>query len=649
MSLIHLTAELMENAFKVPESHVITPFRDDVIESRLRLRYSATCDTYYRDWDDVINLSSKNVYPGWERGVFSFDSVNRIVDEKSEQVYFDRTPGSATGSISWKFDFSKCGLLVDEVTVKVCCDEGYGGEITTTLSGDATAKRITYLKGGEQESFNQLRDSSTVTLTIHFIGEQGQVTKLFPQRIMGGMGYPLDIQFRLKTPASSLGKPRLLIGLMFSNVQEIQVDSRHYKETGSTRGRGILHIHVHQARDLYSANGRKLETATKCFLVPGCKKGKCRTRNRKGKDPFWNEEFLIVGVDFLQLRRQALELCIVDKSNKKRFIGGLRLSLGYENVTSEQAKRAASVLKAFQFKTKTANQDNDKEKDKKSASPNGKPVLGVNGSAKGPVPEEGQFVARPALMRQAVASIDELRALDTQSLRFRCGSVDPGIPNGSLSQSTVTVHSHQRNNNRQTGKNSANLESSWAYLGTSSAQVGNISAQLRKSTQDIIEERRRDLQLMRETWFTSGLNSDINCPQSPISSPLGGSAEQISECDGAENNEGTADSAMSAVDDANNNQAQPATGEEQSRRSSSTCLGITQRWSARSQRRHSEDGAEDEAERELVKRMILDAVGLEINQWENVVNKPRRWHYCWQILRKDMIPVHQDTVYKKKS
>lgn len=38
--------------------------------------------------------------------------------------------------------------------------------------------------------------------------------------------------------------------------------------------------------------------------------------------------------------------------------------------------------------------------------------------------------------------------------------------------------------------------------------------------------------------------------------------------------------------------------------------------------------------------MTLDAVGLEVKQWENVVSKPKQWHYCWHILRKDMIPVH---------
>ena len=39
-------------------------------------------------------------------------------------------------------------------------------------------------------------------------------------------------------------------------------------------------------------------------------------------------------------------------------------------------------------------------------------------------------------------------------------------------------------------------------------------------------------------------------------------------------------------------------------------------------------------------RHMLDAQGLEIGQWDNVVNRPKKWHYCWHLLREDMTPMH---------
>ena len=57
----------------------------------------------------------------------------------------------------------------------------------------------------------------------------------------------------------------MLIGLMYSNAQEIQVDSRHYKETGSLEAcRGFIHVHFYEGKDLPQQKGRVLETSAKC-------------------------------------------------------------------------------------------------------------------------------------------------------------------------------------------------------------------------------------------------------------------------------------------------------------------------------------------------------------------------------------------------
>ena len=47
-------------------------------------------------------------------------------------------------------------------------------------------------------TYTELQNSPKLTLAVHFVGEADQVTQLFPQNILRGMGYPLDIQVILK-------------------------------------------------------------------------------------------------------------------------------------------------------------------------------------------------------------------------------------------------------------------------------------------------------------------------------------------------------------------------------------------------------------------------------------------------------------------
>jgi len=91
------------------------------------------------------------------------------------------------------------------------------------------------------------------------------------------------------------------------------------------------------------------------YLLPDAKKStKCRTKARKGKDPLWNEQFLIVGVNFHDVKRRALEICIADShtsvGKKAKLIGGVRLSLGYKAVVAQQTKQVSQVLRFLKGK-----------------------------------------------------------------------------------------------------------------------------------------------------------------------------------------------------------------------------------------------------------------------------------------------------------
>ncbi|XP_068716310.1 uro-adherence factor A-like isoform X1 [Montipora foliosa] len=337
-------------------SYTFTPNKDEAIESRFRLRYSTTCNSYYRDWFNTIDPSSKGVIPGWEKALYSVESVRRHINEDIGQVYLERIPGSSTGCIKWRMDFGCSGLLVDEVTMRLSCVEDYGGEIIITLMGSPGHKRLRYAVGSDYVTYTELENSPELVVSVHLVGDAGQVTKLFPQNILRGMGYPLDIQVTLKPPFQSLGHPRILVGLMYSSSQEIEVDVRHYKEnTSQHSGRGFLHIHLYRGRDLPQAKNSLPETFTKCYLLPDAKKTtKCKTKARKGKDPYWNEQFLVVDINYHEIKRRALEIYVADSKTsvgrRARFIGGVRLSLGYNAVVSAQTKKVNQVLQLLKGK-----------------------------------------------------------------------------------------------------------------------------------------------------------------------------------------------------------------------------------------------------------------------------------------------------------
>ena len=91
------------------------------------------------------------------------------------------------------------------------------------------------------------------------------------------------------------------------------------------------------------------------YLLRDAKKStKCRTKTRKGKDPLWNEQFLIVGVNYHDIKRRALEVCIADghfsSGKKEKLFGGVRLSLGYKAVVAAQTKQVNQVLRFLKGK-----------------------------------------------------------------------------------------------------------------------------------------------------------------------------------------------------------------------------------------------------------------------------------------------------------
>ena len=54
----------------------------------------------------------------------------------------------------------------------------------------------------------------------------------------------------LQHPVNTFGFPRVVLGLMYSNSQEIKVDKRHIRDNDICPGKGFLHVHVVKSVDL---------------------------------------------------------------------------------------------------------------------------------------------------------------------------------------------------------------------------------------------------------------------------------------------------------------------------------------------------------------------------------------------------------------
>ena len=71
----------------------------------------------------------------------------------------------------------------------------------------------------------------------------------------------------------------------------------------------------------------------------------------------------MVGINYHEIKRRALEICIADSrtsvGKKAKFIGGLRLSLGYEAVVSAQTKQVNQVLRFLKIKGAVAGEKKD--------------------------------------------------------------------------------------------------------------------------------------------------------------------------------------------------------------------------------------------------------------------------------------------------
>ena len=61
-------------------------------------------------------------------------------------MYLERT-GSNTGILTWKIDFAPCGLVVDQISIKVESRCLNGGDVLVMLGSGDIKKTISHMEG----------------------------------------------------------------------------------------------------------------------------------------------------------------------------------------------------------------------------------------------------------------------------------------------------------------------------------------------------------------------------------------------------------------------------------------------------------------------------------------------------------------------
>ena len=69
-------------------------------------------------------------------------------------MYLARLKNSLSGTVIWKVDFTKCGLVVDSVTVKAWSNTFENGQVLWKLAGDKKDSPLLVFGGGKCSYFD---------------------------------------------------------------------------------------------------------------------------------------------------------------------------------------------------------------------------------------------------------------------------------------------------------------------------------------------------------------------------------------------------------------------------------------------------------------------------------------------------------------
>ncbi|XP_041477857.1 peptide-N(4)-(N-acetyl-beta-glucosaminyl)asparagine amidase-like isoform X1 [Lytechinus variegatus] len=170
---------------------VFRPTESEKREKLIHVRYNTARDRYIRISDG--NRETED----WEKCVFSSICMFRKQEFDWQMVYLARQENTDRGWISWKFDTSGSGMVVDKVKVRASSKTYENAQVKWTLEGDGSS---TSLNGSDSiVEVTDLAGSIHLELKAELSGgSMWQHTQLFRQEDGANNEYPLDISIYLK-------------------------------------------------------------------------------------------------------------------------------------------------------------------------------------------------------------------------------------------------------------------------------------------------------------------------------------------------------------------------------------------------------------------------------------------------------------------
>ncbi|XP_013882022.1 peptide-N(4)-(N-acetyl-beta-glucosaminyl)asparagine amidase [Austrofundulus limnaeus] len=147
---------------------VFTPTEKEKDEQLLHVRYVSSKDQYCR-----VSSCSETT-PGWERCVWTRESVFRKVESDWHMAYIARTEGSTVGRISWKFDFAPAGLKIKSVSIMASSQTFHSGKVCWSLQSDQSTTE--FPGDGTVQSFPSWCSSSELVVSAELSGGEGDVS-----------------------------------------------------------------------------------------------------------------------------------------------------------------------------------------------------------------------------------------------------------------------------------------------------------------------------------------------------------------------------------------------------------------------------------------------------------------------------------------
>nr|KAF6420872.1 N-glycanase 1 [Molossus molossus] len=174
-----LLRETINGLNKQKKETLFIPSENEKISKQLHLCYNIVKDRYVRVSNNNQTIS------GWEKGVWTTESIFRKVETDWNMVYLARKEGSSYASISWKFECGSVGLKLDSISIRTSSQTFQTGTVQWRLRSGVA--QVELLGDKILRSYNDFSGATEIILEAELSRGDGDVawqhTQLFRQSL----------------------------------------------------------------------------------------------------------------------------------------------------------------------------------------------------------------------------------------------------------------------------------------------------------------------------------------------------------------------------------------------------------------------------------------------------------------------------------